>query len=730
MSWVGVVWGIAAGACLMLGAVHLLAWCMDRSRRTNLFFVAAAFSVGTFALIELGLMHAASPAQFLMLHRWGNVAAWLAIVGMVGFVCGYFGTGRAWLAWTVVGLRTVVLVMTFVPGPTFQYRAVTALTPVEFLGAEVVAPRGVPSPWVRLSELSTLLTAVFIVDAAVRLARNGDPRLRRRALVVGGGAALFLLAGAADSFLIHAGYLRVPYSIGLAFSLFLAAMGYELSADMIRAAHMARELRDNAESMRLAADAAHLAHWRWDIPQDVIWSTAGGRDIYGIHPSEPIGFQRFLETLHVDDRQPVRAAVDAAMAGDGAFAESYRVVSPGGAARWIDAVGRIQFAHGKPVRMLGVSRDVTDQKQTQDRFRLTFEASPNGLVLTDIGGRILLANRRAEEMLGAGPGELCGESILAFIPGRLWERHVIDRGESPGAADPPAIDAAGEVTARRRDGGRFAAEIGIHVVASVEGQLVLGTLADVTARRQAEAEARRLREQLTHVRRVATLGELSGALAHELNHPLAIILSNAQAAQRYLLQVPPNLAMVNDILADIVAEDLRASEVIRRLRALLRHGEVAAAPMSLNRAIEQVLELVRRDFVGRELVVIQRLAPDLPEIEGDRIQIQQAILNLVINAADAMADLPAGNRRIGITTRHHDGRVRVTVKDGGCGLPADTATLFEPFFTTKPQGLGMGLAVCRSIVEAHGGRVLAEPNPGEAGASFHIELPVSQVDPT
>lgn len=235
----------------------------------------------------------------------------------------------------------------------------------------------------------------------------------------------------------------------------------------------------------------------------------------------------------------------------------------------------------------------------------------------------------------------------------------------------------------------------------------------------------KMAQELTHVARVTTLNELSGSLAHALNQPLATILSNAQAAQRYLAQTPPNLAMVEEILADIVAEDLRASEVIRRLRSLLRRGEVELAPLSLNDAIEEVLELVRRDFVERGLVVIHRLAPDLPELAGDRVEIQQAILNLVLNAADAMAELPPEKRRLRITTQRHGGGIRVTVQDQGCGLPADPATLFEPFFTTKPNGLGMGLTVCRSIVDAHGGRLLAEPNPGEAGASFHIDLPVA-----
>jgi signal transduction histidine kinase len=251
-----------------------------------------------------------------------------------------------------------------------------------------------------------------------------------------------------------------------------------------------------------------------------------------------------------------------------------------------------------------------------------------------------------------------------------------------------------------------------------------GVVRDITQQKQSELEARELRNNLAHLTRVSTVGALSGSLAHELNQPLGIILSNAQAAQELLLQKPPDVAEVQAILADIVAADRRAGEVIERLRALLKHGQVSLQPLPLNQVIEEVLYLIRADLIGRSVTVACELAPDLPPIAGDRVQLQQLVLNLILNAAEAMVANVAGARRIHLQTILHQGRVRASVRDEGGGLPADVERLFKPFYTTKSHGLGMGLAICRSIVAAHHGRLWAEPH-AERGAVFQFELPVA-----
>jgi two-component system, LuxR family, sensor kinase FixL len=255
---------------------------------------------------------------------------------------------------------------------------------------------------------------------------------------------------------------------------------------------------------------------------------------------------------------------------------------------------------------------------------------------------------------------------------------------------------------------------------------MLGVAIDTTGRRQSELELGQQRNELAHLSRVTMLGELAGSLAHELNQPLTAILSNAQAAQRFLAHDSTDLSEVRDILADIVAEDKRAGEVIRRLRLLLKKGEVQLQPIRVNEVVLEVLKLVRSDLVNQGVTARTELAPDLPALHGDRVQLQQVLLNLVMNACDAMASAVRDDRQILICTDQVGGEsVRISVSDRGAGIaPENLERVFEAFYSTKPHGMGLGLAVCRTIITAHGGNLWAANNPGR-GATFHLTLPMS-----
>jgi len=246
---------------------------------------------------------------------------------------------------------------------------------------------------------------------------------------------------------------------------------------------------------------------------------------------------------------------------------------------------------------------------------------------------------------------------------------------------------------------------------------------DITERRQAELEAQQQRQLLTHVTRVATLGELSGALAHELSQPLTSILSNAQAAQRLLTREPVDLAEVQDIIKDIVDDDRRAGAVIHRWRTLLRKGETLLQPLDLNEVTSEVLRLAHSELVGHGVTVTAQLAPGLPAVRGDRVGLQQVLLNLIVNACDAMKLNEAARRHLTVVTGPDGaGAVQITIADRGGGIPADRLErVFEPFFTTKEGGLGLGLAICRSIVAAHGGRLWVANN-ADCGATFCFTL--------
>jgi PAS domain S-box-containing protein len=260
--------------------------------------------------------------------------------------------------------------------------------------------------------------------------------------------------------------------------------------------------------------------------------------------------------------------------------------------------------------------------------------------------------------------------------------------------------------------------------------------AEIAQRRRAEEaerisgrEAQRQRAQLTHLTRVALLGEFSGALAHELNQPLAAILSNAQAARRFLAADLVDLQEIRDILEDIVDEDKRAGEVIRRLRALFMKDDPKLQPLDLNQLVNEALDLAHSDLITRKVKVAVRLCPDPGVVRGDKVQLQQVLLNLILNACEAMNGSAPNMRELTFHTEAgSDGNVWLAISDTGCGIPADAfARLFDSFFTTKVRGLGFGLSISRSIVTEHGGRIEATNNPN-GGATFRITLPFQTED--
>jgi C4-dicarboxylate-specific signal transduction histidine kinase len=282
-----------------------------------------------------------------------------------------------------------------------------------------------------------------------------------------------------------------------------------------------------------------------------------------------------------------------------------------------------------------------------------------------------------------------------------------------------------ELVIERSDGSRRTAIFDIIPLRDEQGKVAgaIGCFNDITERKQAELEAEQQRQLLTHVTRVATLGELSGALAHELSQPLTSILSNAQAAQRFMSRERVDLEEIRAILKDIVAEDRRAGAIIQRWRTLMRKGETQLQPLDVNEVTNEVLRLANNELTAHSVTVTAHLTPDLPAVRGDRVGLQQVLLNLIVNACDAMKLNEPARRHLTVTTAlDGEGAVEVSIADCGGGIPADAVErVFEPFFTTKEHGLGLGLAICRSIVAAHGGRLWATNN-ADHGATFCFAL--------
>jgi C4-dicarboxylate-specific signal transduction histidine kinase len=259
-----------------------------------------------------------------------------------------------------------------------------------------------------------------------------------------------------------------------------------------------------------------------------------------------------------------------------------------------------------------------------------------------------------------------------------------------------------------------------------KGQIirVIHTVKDITERKQAETETSHTRRELLRMERLSRMGELTASLAHELNQPLAAILSNAQAGLRFLQSDKIHLDEFREILQDIIQDDQRAGNVIRSLRSMVKREEVERNPIILNNVLDDVIEIFHTESVFRNVRVETEFDGSLPPVLGDKVQLQQVVLNLVMNAADAVSRNPSEHRQIILRTGVKDDRIRVTVRDFGPGIDmGDLERIFEPFFTTKRTGLGMGLSVCRTIVEAHEGRIWAENNP-DRGATFVFEIPI------
>ncbi len=389
-------------------------------------------------------------------------------------------------------------------------------------------------------------------------------------------------------------------------------------------------------------------------------------------------------------------------------------------------VGTIQ--DGKVLRVWGTARDVTDLRRTQEQIRLksaAIEALYSGCVITDArveGMYISYVNESFTRLTGYEASEVLGQNSR-FLQGPDTDPETLAAIRATIAHGETFQD---EILNYRKDGTPFWNLLRISPIRSADGTVThyVGIQTDVTERKRKNEELRHLRDELTHVGRQATLGELTAAIAHELNQPLAAIGSNARAAQRFLESGETDLGEIGEILGDIVADNRRAAEVIRRLRALLQKHEPQLEPLEMNEVIRQVLPLLRSDALLKGVDLELELDEGLPPVCGDRVQLQQVLLNLILNGFDAMADLPAEERRLVLRTENEPGEgVGVSVRDFGAGFGGqEPERLFEPFHTTKADGMGMGLAIVRSILEVHQGRIRAYEND-DRGATFHFTLP-------
>lgn len=380
--------------------------------------------------------------------------------------------------------------------------------------------------------------------------------------------------------------------------------------------------------------------------------------------------------------------------------------------RWQPVRRRIAML---PLGRMRKTRNRMSAEPFDERFRDSLECLPLAALIVNEEGRIETVNAMAEKLFGYDRAEMIGSATEWLVPGFFSD----PRASAPAREDAPLMQ---HHFARRKDGTQFLVEVARNPVPSMDTRFTCALVIDRTDR----YELQRNRQELAHLTRVCALGELTASLAHELNQPLTAILSNAQAAQRFMTREPIDLDEVREILSDLVEDNNRASGILRRIRALVKKGEVELAPLSLASVIGDVALLVHSDAIVRSMRVTLDVDASLPPVRGDKVQLQQVVLNLLLNAFDAMAHCAPSEREVVVSAvPDGTGSVHVAVRDQGAGLSVDDRDrIFKPFYTSKRDGLGLGLSISRSILDMHGGRIWAENNEA-CGATIHFTLPAA-----
>ena len=729
MHWLTVAYSMTAAACLTLAALHLLVWFKQPARRAHLAFALTAIFVAAIAPFELSMARAQTAAEFGSAVRWIHLPAALLVFSLVWFLWVDFRTGRLWLACVVCGLRLLTLILNFSFTSNINYREISGLQHVQIFGGESVsAGVGVASPWALIPQLSLLFLLLYMIDASVTLWRRGNRGERRRAVVVGGSMVFFVLTEGVHVALILMGIIVSPFFLSFPFMAIVAAMAYELSLDVVQAGQLSVAVKANEQRLSLAQEAGQIGAFDWDIRSEKLRWTEKLESIYGLPPG---GFggtsQSWRELVHPEDLLRCEAEINEALGQThGRWQTQYRIVrADDREIRWIDASGRFFFdAQGKPVRMLGVNRDVTERKQAEEaknNLAAIVESSDDAILSKTLGGMITSWNAGAERMYGYTASEIVGQHVSILAPDDLKPEssHILERikqGENMDHLETARVT---------RDGRRIDVSLTISAIKNEHGAIIgASTIArDITERKRAERVALQQRIELAHLSRVTMVGELSSSLAHELNQPLGAILRNTEAAELFLQQPSPDLEELRAILKDIRQDDQRAGAVIDRVRSMLKRREIQFRVIDLNEMAGEVISLVRHDVDSRRVHLVFEPASSSPLVRGDQVQLQQVLLNLLLNAMDAVNDSAPDRRRVTVRVQSAGMQVEVSVRDTGHGIPTDKfARLFEPFFTTKTHGIGIGLPISRRIMEAHLGSIRAENDPA-GGAAFYITLP-------
>jgi PAS domain S-box-containing protein len=454
-------------------------------------------------------------------------------------------------------------------------------------------------------------------------------------------------------------------------------------------------------------------------------------DIVGYSRQEMMGL-KFQEISYVDDRENDLEHLNELLAGESStYSLEKRYIHKNRNLVWVHlTVSLVCDEGGQPQWFVGVIKDICERKQAQEallqseeQFKGIFNSMVDVFARADLDGNCLLISPSVFNVIGYVPEEVMGRNYVEFYTNpKEWEllkKRLLETGRIQNVEN--------EVT--KKDGSKIIISSNAKIINDDSGKPVFieSVFRDITESKQAKEDFNELREEYTHMARVSAMGELSASLAHELKQPLAAIRTNAQAALRFLTGDKPDIDELHEVLKDIIDDNRRADDVITRIRAFMRKGELQTTELNLKELVQDILPLVKSLETMRQVSLQLEFDDNIPLGVGDRIQMQQVVLNLILNSTEALMDAKVKSGKIILRTHQEDTKyVILSVSDNGPGIIQDVMeTLFEPFNTTKPEGLGMGLAISRSIVEEHGGRLWAENNT-DGGATFSFTVPVAR----